>query len=67
MYEFGITCARTLWNVDKDLLDLLIYMQASAGQHLLVLACIYFSFLVFALFSLLSCGSERSEAEPDRS
>ena len=41
-------------------------MQASAGQHLPVLACIYLSLLVFAL-SLLSCGSERSEAERGRS
>ena len=37
-------------------------MQASAGQHLPVLACIYLYLLVFAL-SLLSCGTERSEAE----
>ena len=61
MYEFCITRARILWNVDEDVFDLLIY-AGSAGQHLLVLDCIYFSFLVFAL-SLLSCGSERSEAE----
>ena len=26
MYEFCINYARTLWNVDKDLLDLLIYV-----------------------------------------
>ena len=25
MYKVCITCARTLWNVDKDLLDLLMY------------------------------------------
>ena len=37
-------------------------MQASAGQHLPVRACIYLYLLVFAL-SLLSCGTERSEAE----
>ena len=37
-------------------------MQASAGHHLPVRACIYFYLLVFAL-SLLSCGTERSEAE----
>ena len=37
-------------------------MQASAGQHLPVLACIYLYLLVFAL-SLLSCGAKRSEAE----
>ena len=43
-----------------------LYMQASAGQHLPVLSCIYLYLLVFAL-SLLSCGTERSEAERGRS
>ena len=38
-------------------------MQASAGQHLPVLARIYLYLLVFAL-SLLSCGTKRSEVEP---
>ena len=42
------------------------YMQASAGQHLPVLICIYVYLLVFAL-SLLSCGTKRSEAERGRS
>ena len=37
-------------------------MQASAGQHLPVRASIYLHLLVFAL-SLLSWGTERSEAE----
>ena len=37
-------------------------MQASAGQHPPVLACIYLYLLVFAL-SLLSCGAKRSETE----
>ena len=37
-------------------------MQASAGQHLPVGASIYLYLLVFAL-SLLSWGTERSEAE----
>ena len=37
-------------------------MQASAGQHLQVRASIYLYLLVFAL-SLLSWGTERSEAE----
>ena len=37
-------------------------MQASAGRHLPVRASIYLYLLVFAL-SLLSWGTERSEAE----
>ena len=37
-------------------------MQASAGQHLPVRSSIYLYLLVFAL-SLLSWGTERSEAE----
>ena len=41
-------------------------MQASAGQHLPVLHCTYLCLLVFAL-SLLSCSTERSEAERGRS
>ena len=41
-------------------------MQASAGQHLPVLACIYLYLLVFAI-SPLSCSTERSEAERGRS
>ena len=41
-------------------------MQAPVGQHLPVLICIYLYLLVFAL-SLLSCGTERSEAERGRS
>ena len=42
------------------------YVQASAGQHLPVLHCTHLCLLVFAL-SLLSCSTERSEAERGRS
>ena len=41
-------------------------MPASASQHLPVLHCTYLCLLVFAL-SLLSCSTERSEAERGRS
>ena len=41
-------------------------MQASVGQHLPVLICIYLYLLVIPL-SLLCCGTERSEAERGRS
>ena len=61
MYEFCITCARILWNVDKDVFDLLIYPGICWSVS--TSTCLYvFFFSGFAL-SLLSCGSERSEAE----
>ena len=48
MYEFCINCARTLCNVDKDLLDLLTYASicwsASTSTY-----CIYLCLLIFAL------------------
>ena len=65
MYELCITCARILWNVDKDVFDLLIY--AGICWSASTSTCLYvFSLLVFAL-SLLSCRTERSEAERGRS
>ena len=63
MYEFCITCARILWNVDKDVFDLLIYAgicwSASTST-----ACIYFSFLglPFLFLAVEASAAKRTEA-----
>ena len=66
MYEFCITCARILWNVDKDVLDLLIYtgMLVSIYQYLLVFICTFWC-LPFLFSAVEPSAAKRSEAALD--
>ena len=63
MYEFCINYARILWNVDKDVLDLLIYagMLVSIYQDLLIFICIFWC-LPFLISAVEPSAAKRSEA-----
>ena len=63
MDEFCITCARILWNVNKDVLDLLIYpgMLVSIYQYLLVLLSSFWC-LPFLFLAVEASAVKRSEA-----
>ena len=63
MYEFCITCARILWNVNKDVFDLLIYpgMLVSIYHYLLVFIGIIWC-LPFLFLAVEASAAKRSEA-----
>ena len=64
LYEFCINYPRTLWNVDKDLLDLLIY--AGICWSASTSTCLYLFVLFWCLRFLFSAvepsAAKRSEA-----
>ena len=64
MYEFCINYARTLWNVDKDLLDLLIYAGICWSASTSTCLYLFVSFGVCAFSSQLWNRAQRSGARP---
>ena len=63
MYEFCINYARTLWNVDKDLLDLLIYAGICWSASTSTCFYLFVSFGVCAFSSQLGNRAQRSGAK----
>ena len=64
MYEFCITYPRTLWNVDKDLLDLLIYVGICWSASTSTCLYLFLSFGVCPFSAQLWNRAQRSGARP---
>ena len=62
MYEFCINCARILLNVDKDLLDLLIYAGICWSASSSTCLYLFVSFGVCAFSAVEPSAAKRSEA-----